>query len=100
MLLLVVSTHVWGQAAARCVDILREYGFLPAGPDIGLIALTDLPKCLNAEELKGFIREHGGEICCHEGAAIRGLRALVRREPARGYGQYSSENASRTLRTK
>ena len=46
-----------------CVEILRECGFLPRGPGIGLVNLLNLPEDLNAQELERFLCEHGPEIC-------------------------------------
>jgi hypothetical protein len=48
-----------------CVEILRECGFLPRGPGIGLVNLLNLPEDLNAGELERFLRVHGPEICGH-----------------------------------
>jgi hypothetical protein len=50
----------------RCVQILRESGFLPTGP-VGVVNLGDIPKGLNANELERFLRKHGAET--------RGLRS-------------------------
>jgi hypothetical protein len=50
----------------RCVQILRESGFLPTGP-VGVVNLGDIPKGLNAEELERFLRKNG--------AVTRGLRS-------------------------
>jgi hypothetical protein len=47
----------------RCVEILRQSGFLQTGPHFPLIRLGDVPPNLNAEELEEYLREHGGEIC-------------------------------------
>jgi len=44
----------------RCVQILRERGFLPTGP-IGIVNLAAVPHGLDAEELERFLREHGEE---------------------------------------
>ena len=50
----------------RCVQILRECGFLPTGP-VGVVNLGDIPEGLNAEELERFLRKNGAET--------RGLRS-------------------------
>jgi hypothetical protein len=44
----------------RCIQILRESGFLPTGP-FGLVNLWQIPEGLNAEELERYLREHGAE---------------------------------------
>jgi len=64
-LLLIASAAGRRQAldVDTCIDILRECGFLPKGPGIGLVNLLHLPEDLNAEELERFLREHGPEIC-------------------------------------
>lgn len=63
-LLIVVSEA--GRALAldedRCVQILGECGFLPAGL-VGAVHLGNIPKGLNAEELERFLREHGAATC-------------------------------------
>ena len=46
----------------RCVQILRESGFLPTGP-VGVVNLGDIPQGLNADELERFLREDGADIC-------------------------------------
>jgi len=45
----------------RCVQILRECGFLPSGGPIGIVNLAAIPHDLGAEELEKFLREHGAE---------------------------------------
>jgi len=47
---------------ARCVQILEESGFLPAGA-YGLVNLCSIPAGLNAEETESFLRENAAEIC-------------------------------------
>jgi|SRR5580658_10545166 hypothetical protein len=66
-LLLIASAAGRRQAldVDTCVDILRECGFLPTGPGIGLVNLLHLPEDLTAQELERFLREHGPEICGH-----------------------------------
>jgi hypothetical protein len=49
--------------ADRCVEILRESGFLARGPHISVIHLMDVPPDFNATELERFLRESGGELC-------------------------------------
>jgi hypothetical protein len=44
----------------RCIQILRECGFLPSG-SVGLVNLLGVPHGLNADELERFLREHGEE---------------------------------------
>ena len=46
----------------RCVQILEESGFLPAGA-YGLVNLCSIPAGLNAEETESFLRENAAEIC-------------------------------------
>ena len=51
----------------RCIQILRECGFLPTGP-VGLVNLGEIPNGLNAEELETYLREHGAETSGFRGA--------------------------------
>ena len=44
----------------RCVDILRESGFLPTGR-FGIVSLCGIPDGLNAEELEKYLRTNGTE---------------------------------------
>ena len=44
----------------RCIQILRECGFLPTGP-VGLVNLGEIPNGLDAEELERYLREQGAE---------------------------------------
>jgi len=62
-LLLVVSRAGWVLALDqdRCIEILREAGFLPTGR-MGIVDL-DIPEGLNAKETEMFLREHAAEIC-------------------------------------
>jgi hypothetical protein len=46
----------------RCIQILRECGFLPTGP-VGLVNLGEIPDGLDAEELERFLRKDGAQIC-------------------------------------
>jgi hypothetical protein len=85
-LLLVVTAADRGLALDqdRCVQILRESGFLPTGP-VGVVNLGDIPRGLNAEELERFLRKNGAET--------RGLRSAQNHgEPAGGAPQ---ENQAR-----
>jgi hypothetical protein len=63
-LLLVVTAA--GKALAldqdRCIQILRECGFLPTGP-VGVVNLGQVTDGLDAEELERFLRESGAQIC-------------------------------------
>lgn len=52
-----------------CIDILREGGFLPDGPQFAAVNLLQVPDGLNAKELERFLREHGAEICGARGVA-------------------------------
>jgi len=63
----------------RCIEILRESGFLPTGP-VGVVNLGDIPEGLNAEELERFLRKDGAETCGLRGAQNHG-------EPAGGAPQ-------------
>ena len=67
-LLMVVTTAGRGLALDqdRCVQILRESGFLPTGP-VGVVNLGQIPEGLNAEQLERFLRKDGAET--------RGLRS-------------------------
>jgi hypothetical protein len=42
----------------RCVDILGECGFLPAGR-FGIVSLCGIPDGLNAKELEKYLRTYG-----------------------------------------
>jgi hypothetical protein len=43
----------------RCIEILRENGFLSTGSGFAVVRLLDVPDHLGAEELKMFLRENG-----------------------------------------
>ena len=45
-----------------CIKILDEAGFLPAS-GIGKVDLLDIPRGMNAEEAKRYVRENGASIC-------------------------------------
>jgi hypothetical protein len=47
----------------RCVDILREAGFLRSGPFLSVIRLLDVPWGLDASALEAYLRTHGTKIC-------------------------------------
>ena len=49
--------------ASTCVQILRECGFLPAGPFFRVVKLGKIPDGLTEEETERFLREKGAEIC-------------------------------------
>ena len=61
----VISLAGWEYALSndRCIEILRESGFLPDGEIFVPVDLCGIPDGLNAEELEKFLRERGGEIC-------------------------------------
>jgi len=46
----------------RCVEILRETGFLPTGR-IGVLSFLNVPSDLNAEETEKYLRARAAEIC-------------------------------------
>jgi hypothetical protein len=63
----------------RCIQILRECGFLTTGP-VGVVNLGQIPDGLNTKELERFLRKDGAEIC--------GLRSAQNHGgPARGAPQ-------------
>jgi hypothetical protein len=64
-LLLVVCRAGWGLALDqdRCIEILREAGFLPTGR-VGMVDLGGIPDGLNAAELEKYLREHGTRPRC------------------------------------
>jgi hypothetical protein len=47
----------------RCVEILRQAGFLRPGPFLSVIRLLDVPWGLDAIGLEVYLRAHGAEIC-------------------------------------
>jgi hypothetical protein len=65
-IVLVVCKPGWGVGVAfdrdRCIQILRETGFLPTG-SVALVNLIDVPDGMNAEQTELFLREHAVEIC-------------------------------------
>ena len=56
------ASVIYGQELAldtdRCVDILRECGFLPMGR-FGVVSFCGIPDGLNAEELENYLRTNG-----------------------------------------
>jgi hypothetical protein len=60
----------------RCLEILRECGFLPNGRSFAVVHLCDIPDGLNAVELETFLRQNGAEFCGS------GRHASVRRRAA------------------
>ena len=66
-LLLVVSHAGWGLALGqdRCMEILRECGYLPTGSGFGVVVLGNIPDGLNAKELDLYLRERGAQLCPH-----------------------------------
>lgn len=44
----------------KCMQILKESGWLPA---VGAVNLGAIPRGLSAEELERFLREDGAQIC-------------------------------------
>ena len=71
---LVVSQAGWRLALpqARCIEILDECGFLPAGPFVSIVNLLDIPDSLDAQELERFLRQNG--------AGLSGMRCSSDRE--------------------
>ena len=59
-LLLVVCRAGWGLALDqdRCIEILREAGFLPTGR-MGMVDFGGIPDGLTPEQTEMFLREHG-----------------------------------------
>ena len=48
--------------ADRCVEILRECGFLrPRG--VAFVDLLDIPDDMNEKETEQYLRERGAELC-------------------------------------
>ena len=68
-LLLVVTAAGRGLALdqVRCIEILRECGFLPTGT-LGLANFGKIPDGLYTKETERFLREQGAEICGFRGA--------------------------------
>jgi hypothetical protein len=72
-ILLVLCQAGWGLALDkdRCIQIIRECGFLPIGP-VGLVNLCQIPDGLNATELERYLRENGAETRGFRGAQNHG----------------------------
>jgi hypothetical protein len=49
----------------RCVEILREGGFVRVGAVMSLLDFLNVPDSLAPEALERDLREHGAEICRH-----------------------------------
>jgi hypothetical protein len=63
----------------RCLEILRECGFLPNSRSFAIVHLCDIPDGLNAEELKKFLRENGAELY----GSVRPAGGVSRGAPAK-----------------
>jgi len=63
-ILLTICQAGWGLALdqGRCVEILREGGFLPMGR-VSVLSFLNVPGDLNAEETEKYLRDHAAEIC-------------------------------------
>jgi hypothetical protein len=55
----------------KCLDILRERGFLPDGPGVSSVDFLHLPVGTNAEKLEWYLRENGAELCGPRGAQTK-----------------------------
>jgi len=53
----------------RCIEILRECGFLPTGPTLAVVNLRKVPNGLNPKETERYLRENASEICGCRGQA-------------------------------
>jgi hypothetical protein len=71
LLVMTAAGRVLALDQDRCIQILRESGFLPTGP-VGLVNLGEIPDSLNAEELERYLRKDGAEICGLRGAQNHG----------------------------
>jgi hypothetical protein len=47
----------------RCVEILRDGGFIPDRCGLAILDFLSVPSGLNAKELERYLRGHGEEIC-------------------------------------
>lgn len=47
----------------RCLEILRECGFLPNGRPFAVVDLCGIPEGLDAKELESFLQESGERLC-------------------------------------
>ena len=61
-ILVVTSWVTLALDSDRCVEILRECGFL-ATRGIVIVDLCKIPKGLNRDEIETYLREHGAELC-------------------------------------
>ncbi len=77
LILLVMCQAGWGLALDedKCIQILRECGFLPTGPGFAIVNLCQIPGGLNTEELERFLRENGAETRGFHGDHDRGVLA-------------------------
>ena len=48
--------------ADTCVEILRECGFVP-NHGFNVVNLCKIPHCLNADEIRRYLRKNGAELC-------------------------------------
>jgi hypothetical protein len=48
--------------ADTCVEILREYGFVPTR-GFSVVNLYKIPQGLNAPQIKLYLQKHGAELC-------------------------------------
>jgi hypothetical protein len=60
--LVVTSCVTLGHDKDRCVEILRECGFV-ATRGIVIVDLCKIPKGLNKDEIETYLREYGAELC-------------------------------------
>jgi hypothetical protein len=60
--LVVVSCVTLALDSDRCVEILRECGFVGTR-GIVIVDLCKVPKGLNKDEIETYLREHGAEVC-------------------------------------
>jgi len=61
-ILVVTSCATLGHDKDRCVEILRERGFL-ATRGVVIVDLCKIPKGLNKDEIERYLRDHGAELC-------------------------------------
>lgn len=64
----------------RCVDILRECGFLPKTRFL-VVSLTGIPDGLNAKELEHYLRKDGARICGTDPDHQQSVPAAASRPP-------------------
>jgi hypothetical protein len=63
LLVIMESAMTLALDSNRCVEILRESGFVRAGSGISLINLLKIPRGLNPMQLACYLRDKGDEIC-------------------------------------